>query len=84
MTADLRDLADCPTAEDLDAAKVEAAARMRSAGIHDSEQRKRARLAAELVAELKRPLVDGHPPSDLEAIAALAPRPPSYIGGRRR
>ncbi|MEX1994903.1 MAG: hypothetical protein WD929_09580 [Steroidobacteraceae bacterium] len=56
MNQDLRDLdADAPTEEQLKLAH--AAARLRSFGLCDAEKRKRAKLAAELKAELRRPLV---------------------------
>ncbi len=61
---------------DIEARELEAAARRRAHGIHDAEQQLRRRLARELVAELRRPLVEKPAPSDLEAIAAQRkPRP---------
>lgn len=49
---------------------MEEAARRRAAGIADDERKKRRRLALELVTELRRPLVEHHGPSDIEALAA--------------
>lgn len=60
------------------------AARVRAAGIVDEELRKRKRLAAELVEELRRPLIPGSQPHDLEAIAALATDKPARQRGRPR
>ncbi|MEX2150707.1 MAG: hypothetical protein WD793_10855 [Steroidobacteraceae bacterium] len=81
---DLRLRAGAEIAAAIDAAEVEAAGRSRGLGLHDSESRKRRRLAAELIAELRRPLFDKHGPTDLERIAALQPRAkPVRRGGGR-
>jgi len=55
---------------------IEEAARRRAHGLADAEQQLRRRLARELAAELRRPLIEHHGPSDIEAIAAQRkPRP---------
>ncbi len=60
----------------IESGELEAAARRRAFGLHDDEQRKRRQLKRELIEELRRPLVERHGPSDLEAIAAQRkPRP---------
>jgi hypothetical protein len=67
---------------DLAALEHEAGARRRSAGLHDSETRKRALLQRELDAEVMRPLIPGNPSTDLAALPRLAgPRP---VRGKQR
>lgn len=54
--------------------ETEASARQRAVGIYDAEMQKRRQLGADLVTELRRPLIEGHGPSESNAIAALTTR----------
>lgn len=47
----------------VESGELEAAARRRAHGLHDAEQQLRRRLARELAAELRRPLVEKNGPS---------------------
>lgn len=75
---------DVSLAEAIDAQANEEAARRRAAGIHDAERRKRRQAVLELVEELKRPLIPGHPPTDVEDLLRVAPVPQKRHGGPGR